>query len=197
MIPLTRSIYLGCLASLFCATHLDAIMPASAEEIVCSNNSALLGKVVRVRSHDCRQKTKTCWSNFVGVTLLVGEVLEPSFSKIKSGDEVRLAFHVVNGKPMKVTNLSISMNKSGGGTIGFPATGRAITTSEASAYLMGKDLVVSVLPVSSIRTSFGKSADREYAAEIAEPYYAAAFEPTEETWIRALWPTTVCRRWHR
>jgi hypothetical protein len=178
-----------------------AHLAAKAEEVLCSQDDAFSGTVLKARSHDCRLTETTCASFYAGVSIRVDEVLSPSSGMFHRGDEVQVAFHVRNGTPMVVGDLTghltIPMNSTGGGGIGFPATGRAITDAEAEAQLVGKHLTLAVTPVGSLHTSLGPAADAKMIADIGEPYFAEAYTSSEEAWVRSMWSSPQCAQWKR
>jgi hypothetical protein len=188
-------------ASLVClfVTSVIAVEPAyasraaSGEEVLCRNAAVVIGTVVDARSHDCRlTHAYECGAYFVGVSMRVDEVFPLSADTIHRGGEVHASFHVANGVPMKVGDATIPMNLSRGGTIGFPATGQAITTDEARTQLVGKRLILALTPADQIIRSSG---DAEFAAELGEPYYAAAFTLADEAWVRNTWSSQKCSWW--
>jgi hypothetical protein len=182
------------LASLLTIEPALAITPATAEQVLCWHQTAVIGTVLNARSHDCRLTQSSCYQTYVGVSIRVDQVLPQSSSSgtiqqssrtFQPGDEVRAAFHIRNEMPIKSGDLTIPLNTSDGGAIGFPATGRAITDAEARSQLLGKRLILALTPITT-------SADANIVAELGEPYVAGAYPASDENWVRGTWISPHC-----
>jgi hypothetical protein len=172
----------------------QAMRPASAEEILCSQDAAVIGTVVDVRSHDCgklRDARHGCYNHLIGVSLQLADVIQPGNPGLHAGDVVDASFAVDDGPPMLIPggSGSIPMNAPGtqSGALSFPVTIGRITTAAAKAGLVGKRLVLAVKPLSRM-SNYTKN-------QLGEANFAEAYPPSEEGWVRATWPTSACLRW--
>ena len=151
------------------------------EEILCTQDTALIATVLDARSHDCGPIREGCFSHLIGVTLRVEEVLSPTRSNLRVGDTLSAGFIAFDA-----TKLG---DKSG--SLGFPVTEQRITDAAAKAEFVGKRLVVAITPISSFKGQPG------FAAQVGEPNFAEAYLPADEGWVRATWPTPYCSDFRR
>jgi hypothetical protein len=165
-----------------------ALMPASLEQILCRGRSAVIATVVDARSRDCRLLSEAyCYnSGYVGVTLRVDEVLTPSDEGIAAGDLVRTAAMTRNWRPSSLSpSMVLPDLKTESGGVGFPATGVGVTDAEARQVLIGKQFIFGLLPGDPGKPPLG------------EPSFASVWLMSDEGWVRGLWPSQNCQRWHR
>ena len=164
----------------------QAITPASAQQILCSKSTAFRGTVLDARSHDCRGRSTDAYcsnSGVVGMTVRIDELLDPSTEDLRVGQKLGVTSYVRNGAPMAIAAQFYPMNKSGGGSIGFPPTGRAVTDAEAKRVLVGQPYMFAVTKAVPGRTPMDA------------PYFASVYEGADQDWVRRQWPTPECRRW--
>lgn len=171
----------------------NSVTPTSPEQVLCWNDALVRVVVEEARSHDCGMKYEC--SPMVGVTGRVEGVIQPSIGPFQLGIKVAASIRVIDGKPMKIADRWVPMNRGGYGTLSWPVTEGVITTAAAKRELIGKHLILALKPVREITTSFGPEADAHYRAQIGEPYLAAAYEPREEEWVRKTWANASCRTW--
>ena len=163
----------------------NASVPLSTEEILCSNETLVEVVVTDARSHDCG--TDMCIAR-VGITGRIERVIPPSTDALYVGDTLSAIFNVNDKKPMRIGNEWVPRNKSNRSFLGWPVTEGAITDSAARKQLLGRHLFLAVSPVEKFKMGDGPEA-------FAESYYAAVYEPAEESWLQKTWAS--CRRSER
>jgi hypothetical protein len=167
---------------LACVENALATMPASPLETLCRNGTLVFGTVYGGHAHDCRLRATdaSCWGRgVVGVNVRVDETVPPSRENIRPGDMIQIAIRTHNDLPGDAGPEAVAADKSVRGMLGLPGTGKAVTDIDAGK-LVGTEFAFAL----NRRDYRGKA--------IPEPYFAAAYPMTNESWVRAEWASDEC-----
>ncbi len=164
-------------------------MPASAEQILCAQETAFVATVIAARSHDCGRIERRCYSHFIGLGLRVEEMLSPGRAPLRVRDTVSAGFRVLDAPPMRIGKNLLPMNQGGGGDLAFPVTIGRIPDEAARAEFVGKRLVVAITSFARMKHAGQAASDAEFAAAVAEPNFGQAYLPSDEAWVRTIWAT--------
>jgi hypothetical protein len=170
---------------LACTGPASATMPARPLEILCRNRTLVFGTVLGAHAHDCRLHANSAYCSprgVVGVNVRVDETAPPSRENIRPGDVIQIAIRTLNDLPHDAGPEAVAADKSVSGTLGLPGTGKAVTDLDAGK-LVG--------------TEFAFALDRRDIEGIPEPYFAAAYSMTNESWVRAQWESDACGKWRQ
>lgn len=157
-------------------------MPISPAQILCRNETLVFGSVYGGHAHDCRLHATdaSCWGRgVVGVNVEVDETVPPSRENIRPGDVIQIAIRTHNDLPRDADPEAVAADKSVPGMLGLPGTGKAVTDRDAGK-LVGTEFAFALNR-------------RDYRDKgIPEPYFAAAYPMTNESWVRAEWASNAC-----
>jgi len=178
----------ACAAALLAAAlggYADALeMPTlSPEELLCGEDAALVVHVTDARSHDCGRPIDGCYSHYVGITAQIDEVIRPSKGGVRIGGQIRAGLQVTKGPD---TQGEWPNNP---GYLDFPASDQ-VSDSVARSELVGKRLLLAVTPVG--RSIFRSTSAKKFPAAVGEPYFAWAYMPDREDWVRSTWTSPYC-----
>ena len=157
--------------------------PISPEELLCGEDAVIVAHVIDARSHDCGKPIDGCYFHYVGVTAQIDEVVQPSKGNLLVGNEIRVGLQVSKG----LTLFGDKPNNPG--IINFPDADK-VSDSLAKSELVGKRLLLAVTPVG--RSMFLNDSAEKFPSEVGEPYFAWAYTPDREDWMRSTWASSYC-----
>jgi formylglycine-generating enzyme required for sulfatase activity len=167
---------------LACMGSASATIPEIPLETLCRNGTLVFGTVLGGHAHDCRLHAMdaSCWGRgVVGVNVRIDETVPPSRENIRPGDVIQIAIRTHNDLPRDAGPEAAAADKSVPGMLGLPGTGKAVTDVDAGK-LTGTEFAFALTR-------------RDYRDKnIPEPYFAAAYPVTNESWVRVEWASEAC-----